>query len=70
MREHRVNGEVIHPKGQQILAPGDRVTLHEPGGGGFGLAKERPRDKVLADIENGFVTPEGASRDYGVEVEE
>ena len=69
LREHRVNGEVIHPKGQQILAPGDRVPLHEPGGGGFGPAKERPREKVLADIENGFVSPEGAWRDYGVKEE-
>ena len=69
LREHRVNGEVIHPKGQQILAPGDRVTMHEPGGGGFGPAKERPREKVLADIENGFVSPEGAWRDYGVKEE-
>jgi N-methylhydantoinase B len=68
LREHRVNGEVIHPKGQQTLAPGDRVTMHEPGGGGFGPAKERPREKVLTDVENGFVTAEGALRDYGVKV--
>ncbi|MBT3927075.1 MAG: hydantoinase B/oxoprolinase family protein [Rhodospirillaceae bacterium] len=68
LREHRVNGAVIHPKGQQTLAPGDRVTMHEPGGGGFGPAKERPREKVLTDVENGFVTAEGALRDYGVKV--
>ncbi|MBT7291287.1 MAG: hydantoinase B/oxoprolinase family protein [Rhodospirillaceae bacterium] len=68
LREHRVNGAVIHPKGQQTLAPGDRVTMHEPGGGGFGPAKERPREKVLADVKNGFVSPEGAWRDYGVKV--
>ena len=69
LREHRVNGAVVHPKGQQILAPGDRVTLREPGGGGFGSARERQREKVLADIENGFVSPEGAWRDYGVKEE-
>ncbi len=66
LREHRVNGETVHPKGQQVLAPGDRVTLRQPGGGGFGPASERPREKVLADIRNGFVTSEGAKRDYGV----
>ena len=69
LRQHRVNDEVIHPKGQQVLAPGDRVTLREPGGGGFGAAQDRPREKVLADVENGFVTAEGALRDYGVKVE-
>jgi len=69
LRQHRVNDEVIHPKGQQVLAPGDRVTLREPGGGGFGAAKDRPREKVLADFENGFVTAEGALHDYGVKVE-
>lgn len=69
LRQHRVNDEVIHPKGQQVLAPGDRVTLREPGGGGFGVAQDRPREKVLADVENGFVTAEGALRDYGVKVE-
>ena len=51
------------------LAPGDRVTLREPGGGGFGPAKERPREMVIADIRNGFVTAEAAKRDYGVEEE-
>jgi len=69
LRQHRVNDEVIHPKGQKVLAPGDRVTLREPGGGGFGAAQDRPREKVLADVENGFVTAEGALRDYGVKVE-
>jgi N-methylhydantoinase B len=69
LRQHRVNGEIIHPKGQQVLAPGDRVTLREPGGGGFGPAKERPREMVIADIRNGFVTAEAAKRDYGVEEE-
>jgi N-methylhydantoinase B len=66
LREHRVNGETVHPKGQHVLAPGDRVTLRQPGGGGFGAARERPREMVLADIRNGYVTREGAWRDYGV----
>ena len=52
-----------------MLAPGDRVEMSQPGGGGFGSARERPREKVLADIENGFVTREGAKRDYGFEEE-
>jgi N-methylhydantoinase B len=69
LREHRVNGKAVHPKGQHVLAPGDRVTLSEPGGGGFGPARERPREKILADLKDGFITPEGAKRDYGKEDE-
>jgi N-methylhydantoinase B len=68
LREHLINGATVHPKGRHELAPGDRVTLRQPGGGGFGPAAERPRDKVIADVRNGFVTPEGAKRDYGVDV--
>jgi N-methylhydantoinase B len=67
LREHLVNGKTVHPKGQQVLAPGDRVALRQPGGGGFGPAKDRPREKILADIRNGYVTREGAKRDYGFE---
>ncbi|MDA0230469.1 MAG: hydantoinase B/oxoprolinase family protein [Proteobacteria bacterium] len=70
LREHLVNGKTVHPKGQQVLAPGDRVALRQPGGGGFGPAKDRPRDKILADIRNGYVTREGAKRDYGFEEKE
>ena len=62
-------GKTVHPKGQHVLAPGDRVTLSQPGGGGFGPARERPREKVIADVRNGYVTPQGAKRDYGVEEE-
>jgi len=45
------------------------VALRQPGGGGFGPAKDRPRDKVIADIRNGYVTRESAKRDYGFEEE-
>ena len=38
LREHRINGEPIDPKGRVELGPGDRLTLLEAGGGGFGEA--------------------------------
>lgn len=65
-REHRINGKPIHPKGQHVLAPGDQMTLIQAGGGGFGDPKRRPRAKVLADLREGYVSREGAERDYGV----
>ncbi len=67
LREHRINDITIHPKGQHVLNPGDRVTLLQPGGGGFGPTGDRPREKVIEDMRNGYITPAGAKRDYGVE---
>ena len=68
MRQHRVNGKPIHPKGEHVLAPGDSITLLQAGGGGFGDPKRRPRAKVLRDVAEGFVSREAAERDHGVVV--
>jgi N-methylhydantoinase B len=38
LREHRVNGVPVDPKGRQVLAPGDVFTALEAGGGGIGPA--------------------------------
>ncbi len=69
MREHRINGAVVHPKGHYSLQPGDAIALRQAGGGGFGEPRERPRASLLEDVRNGFVTIEGARRDYGVEID-
>ena len=49
-REHRINDKTIHPKGHYELAPGDRITLIEAGGGGFGDPAQRAPEAILADI--------------------
>lgn len=64
LREIRVNGETVHPKGRYVLAPGDRLTLFEAGGGGFGDPHRRDRAALRRDIEQGFVTPKSAAQ-YG-----
>ena len=64
-REHRINGEVVDPRGRLRLAPGDRITLIEAGGGGYGDPRQRDRERVRSDVANGFVTPEAARREYG-----
>ena len=38
------------------------------GGGGYGDPSTRPPERVLHDVINGFVSREGAERDYGVAV--
>ena len=45
---------------------GDVVTFRTAGAGGFGDPMRRDPQAVLEDVENGFVTPEGALADYGV----
>ena len=68
-REHRIDGKAVDPKGTHTLAPGSRLTLIEAGGGGFGDPARRDRAALAADVAQGFVTPEGARRDYGFEPE-
>ncbi len=65
LRGHRINGETIHPKGAHPLAPGDEIALVQAGGGGIGDPENRAADAIARDIALGFVTPEGAARDYG-----
>lgn len=42
------------------------VKTHTGGGGGFGDPHKRDPRRVIADVIDGFVTREGAKRDYGV----
>ena len=67
LRVTRINGEAVHPKGHYRLQPGDEVALLQAGGGGFGDPAKRPRALVLRDLESGYISPEGAARDYGLE---
>jgi N-methylhydantoinase B len=62
---------------EQVLAPlsdgtvlrrGDILLLETGGGGGHGHPFDRPPERVLKDIRNGFVSPELARSDYGVVV--
>jgi N-methylhydantoinase B len=69
LRETRINGKVVHPKGRYILKPGDVFETLEAGGGGFGDPRKRLPEKLLVDVRNGDVTVEGAHKDYGVEVD-
>ncbi|MDR6775561.1 hypothetical protein CRT60_03155 [Azospirillum palustre] len=51
---------------QMSLSAGTRVAIEQAGGGGWGDPRERSPDAVLADVEDGYVTPERAAADYGI----
>ncbi len=46
------------------LAPGSRVSMLTPGAGGWGAPADRPRDKVVADVEDGIISPARAAAEY------
>jgi N-methylhydantoinase B len=45
-----------------------RLRYLTNGGGGFGDPFERAPERVKRDVRDGYVTIEGAARDYGVVV--
>jgi N-methylhydantoinase B len=49
-----------------ILRKGDILRLSTGGGGGHGHPFDRPPDRVLDDVLDGFVSPEAAFQHYGV----
>ena len=69
VREHRINDATVDAKGHYELMPGDRITMIEAGGGGFGAPSERPRAALMADLAEGFISPAGAAHDYGVRID-
>ncbi len=61
MKERR-----LPTKTTRTLKKGDEVTIMTAGGGGYGRPGLRPRDKVLADVQNGLLTEGRAKRDYSL----
>ncbi len=61
------DGTRLNGKGRQLVASGSRLRLSLPGGGGYGDPRQRDRALVRADLAAGYITPEQASNDYGLE---
>ena len=64
-----VNGTPIERFPPIPLKTGDEIELRMPGGGGFGSVTKRPRQAVMDDFGKGYITREGARKDYGVDVD-
>jgi N-methylhydantoinase B len=65
----RPDGSVEHlpAKGQHVVTHrGDRVTIQPAGSGGYGPPLDRPPERVLADVLDGYVGAAAARELYGV----
>jgi N-methylhydantoinase B len=68
--EIRLNDDPPFTRSTRVtLSKDDRATLRQPGGGGFGDPFARDQKAVLADVREGYVSIEGALRDYGVVID-
>jgi N-methylhydantoinase B len=56
---------LLDPIVTRQLRRGDVLRFEQSGGGGFGIPQERADASVLADVLNGYVSPEAAQRLYG-----
>ncbi len=63
-------GQVEHDCGTGELvtlqSTDQQVEIVLAGGSGFGLPEERPRSDIEQDLAMGWITPQGAARDYGL----
>jgi N-methylhydantoinase B len=62
--------EIHADDGQVLLGPGDVLSLGQAGGGGYGDPVARPAAEVLADVREGYVSPEAAREHYRAVVRE
>jgi N-methylhydantoinase B len=62
------NGTRLHAKSLVDLGAADSVHVNLPGGGGYGDPHQRDPERVLWDVIEGYISPEGAERSYAVSV--
>jgi len=61
-----INGTPQNPAALNFAKPGDIITFHNPGGGGYGNPLERDPELVESDVINGYVSLEKAREDYRI----
>ena len=59
------SGQELAGKAVHEVPAGGRLVVELPGGGGLGDPRARPAGLVEADLEAGYVSEDGARRDYG-----
>ncbi len=64
-RARLTSGEEFTDKAIHTVPAGERLVVELPGGGGLGDPHDRSPELIRRDLAAGYVTPEGAKRDYG-----
>lgn len=63
------NEEILPPLQTKDIVAGSRFAVKMAGGGGYGDPYEREPEMVLADVLDGYVSLDGARKDYGVVID-
>ncbi|MBI3104648.1 MAG: hydantoinase B/oxoprolinase family protein, partial [Candidatus Rokubacteria bacterium] len=58
------NGTPLTTSQQLFLSPGDSLTFRTPGGGGFGVSRERSGEQLAADLQEEYVSEPGARQTH------
>ena len=64
----RADRSELGPIETRAMHAGDVLRISQSGGGGFGDPREREPQRVELDVRNGYVSPEAALAQYGVDV--
>lgn len=64
------DGAPMKGKGKQFVPHGHRVLLAFPGGAGYGDPSERLPEMVRRDLALGYISPQSAISDYGLDKDE
>jgi len=69
VRNPRTPDETVLPSrfSNVALNTGDLAAIEKPGGGGLGDPRQRPFEKILDDVLDGYVTRAAAVAGYGVD---
>lgn len=67
--KHGNEESALSSKETRRLEQGDILSFRLSGAGGYGDPSGRDRRLIEEDIADGFITPEGAERDYGVKID-
>ncbi len=64
-KAYLVSGGDFSDKSVHTVPQGERFIVELPGGGGLGHPYQRESTLIQRDIEAGYLSPEGAKKDYG-----
>lgn len=65
----RVARDELEALAQCEASAGSVLRLEQSGGSGYGKPFARPVERVLEDVQNGYVSPQAAREEYGVVID-